>query len=245
MSINRKKGIEEARAGNKPQALEYLKSAVRENPQDATAWLWIASLLDDTEKKRLCYEKVLAVYPENPHAIKGMQVLGLMQAPVEIDPYESPAPPPPSIPQYSPQPQQTYINNQAYHNAQHAPSDSSDTIAMILEIIFGLFGILGIGWLYAGKMSRAAAVFFGYFVVVFIELAVIAATLGVAYCFIAPLNLVIAIISGIKVRDYIRQTGAHGSIVHVILGIVLGLIAICGGISLFFGSLSAAFSQML
>ena len=245
MSVNRKKGIEEARAGNKLQALEYLKQAVRENPQDATAWLWVASLLDDTEKKRLCYEKVLAIYPENPHAIKGMQALGLMQAPIEIDQYETPPPPPSPTPQYSHQPQQPYINNQAYNNVQHTPIDSSDTIAMILEIAFGLFGILGIGWLYSGKMSRAAVVFFGYFVVVFIELTVIAATLGVAYCFVAPLNLVIAIISGIKVRDYIRQTGAHGSIVHVILGIILGLITICGGISLFFGSLSAAFSQML
>ena len=124
------------------------------------------------------------------------------------------------------------------------PSDSSDTIAMLLEIIFGMFGILGIGWLYAGNIPVALAAFIGFLIVALIEIGISAATVGIALCLIVPVNLAIAVISGLRVRDYVRNSGARGSVLYVIMGIVIGMIVICGGSMLFFGGL-AMFSNSL
>ena len=120
-----------------------------------------------------------------------------------------------------------------------SPSDSSDTIAMMLEIIFGFFGILGMGWLYAGNIPVAVAAFIGFLIVAFIEIAISTATLGIAACCILPFNLAVAVISGLRARDYVRNTGAHGSVIYVLIGIILGLVILCGGVMLFFGGLAA------
>ena len=119
------------------------------------------------------------------------------------------------------------------------PADSSDTIAMVIEIIFGFFGILGMGWLYAGNFAVAIGAFLGYAIVVFIETAVAGLTLGIALCIIIPLNLAMVIISGIRVRDYVRLSGASGSILYLVLGFVVGAVVICGGITLLTGGLAA------
>ncbi|MCZ7672064.1 MAG: hypothetical protein M5U34_35530 [Chloroflexi bacterium] len=131
------------------------------------------------------------------------------------------------------------MDNQDYKNLASSPSDSSDTIALMLEIIFGVFGILGMGWLYAGNIPIAIVAFWGFIIIVFIEFAIVTATLGIAACVILPINLAIVVISGLRARDYVRNSGAHGSIVYVILAIVLGLVILCGGSILLFGGLAA------
>ena len=126
------------------------------------------------------------------------------------------------------------------HNAPvSSPSDSSDTIAMLLEIIFGFFGIMGMGWLYAGNFPIAILAFIGFLIIVLVEMFVVSITLGIASCLIVPINLAVAVISGLRARDYVRNSGAQGSILYVIIGIVLGIIVICGGFMLIFGGLAA------
>ena len=125
---------------------------------------------------------------------------------------------------------------------QSRSSDSADAIAMVVEIIFGLFGVLGMGWLYAGNLPYAIAAFVGYGILVFIEVAIITATLGFAACVAIPLNIAIAVISGLRARDYVRNTGASGSLVVLLIGIIVGIAVICGGITLFFGGLAALLS---
>ncbi len=71
------------------------------------------------------------------------------------------------------------------------------------------------------------------------HIAIATATLGFAGCFILPFNIAVAVISGLKARDYVRNTGAHGSILYVIVAVVLGAIVLCGGLNLLFGGLSA------
>ena len=131
------------------------------------------------------------------------------------------------------------MSNRVHNNISSSPSDSSDTIAMVIEIIFGFFGILGMGWLYAGNIPVAVAVFIGFLVVAFIEIAIATATLGIAACIIVPLNLAVAVISGLKARDYVRNSGARGSLVNVIIGIVLGAVLMCVGIFVLFGGLAS------
>jgi hypothetical protein len=59
-------------------------------------------------------------------------------------------------------------------------ADSSDSIAMIVEIVFALFGILGMGWLYAGNFLVSILAFAAYAILVFIEAGVIAVSLAVS-----------------------------------------------------------------
>jgi hypothetical protein len=49
---------------------------------------------------------------------------------------------------------------------------------------------------------------------------------------IVPINLVIAIISGFRVRDYVRNSGVSGSFVRLILGLVIGVVIVCGGLTI-------------
>lgn len=131
------------------------------------------------------------------------------------------------------------MNNPNQPNTPSYPSDSSDTIAMVLEIIFGIFGILGMGWLYAGNIPVAIAVFIGFIIVAFVELAIATVTLGTAACCIIPINIAIAIISGLRARDYVRNSGARGSILYVVIGVVVGGSIFCIGAVVIFGGLAA------
>lgn len=72
MATSLENGIAAAKTGNKHLAMQHLTQAVRENPRDIIAWLWISSLVDDLEKKRYCYKKVLEIDPNNKYALQGM-----------------------------------------------------------------------------------------------------------------------------------------------------------------------------
>lgn len=130
------------------------------------------------------------------------------------------------------------MENEGSNNPGGKQSDSADIIAMVLEAVFGLFGILGLGWLYAGNIPVAIAVFIGFLIIAVIEIFIVSITLGLAACIIIPFNLVIAIISGLKARDYVRNSGSSGSVLNVVIGVVIGVAVLCGGITLFFGGLT-------
>lgn len=98
---------------------------------------------------------------------------------------------------------------------------SDDTIGMLIEIVFGLFGMLGLGWLYAGNLMVGILAFIGFYILVMVELLLVTGTLGFAACLVVPVNLVAAIFSGFKVRDYIRNTGAKGNILYPIIALVV------------------------
>jgi len=117
------------------------------------------------------------------------------------------------------------------HNIQ-AGESSDAQIASAVEAIFGLFGILGMGWLYAGNIGLSIAIFAGYAVLAFVEFWIALATLGIAGCIIFPLNITIIIVSSFKVRDYVRRTGAKGSITYLLAGLAIGAVVVCGGLAL-------------
>jgi hypothetical protein len=101
--------------------------------------------------------------------------------------------------------------------------ENTSLIAIIIEIIFGLGGALGMGWLYVGNFGRAALIFTGYIVFCIIEAILGFVTIGMAaFCF-APLNMLAIAFSSIKLREYIRWTGATGSMLYVVIAFVLFL----------------------
>jgi hypothetical protein len=99
---------------------------------------------------------------------------------------------------------------------------------MILEIVFGLFGIMGMGWLYAGNILTAVLVFIGFTIFVLVEAALIALTGGLCGCLALPANIGIAVFSATRVRDYVRRTRARGSMVYVIIAGIIGIVLVVG-----------------
>lgn len=121
-------GIAAAKAGNKTQALQYLKQAVTENPRDTVAWLWVASLVEQPEKKKVCFQKVLEIDPSNQYALKGME--SLQSAPIQE------APQPRQVVQPSParqalQPQPSNPPRQSVPSPQVRPEARPSTAARV------------------------------------------------------------------------------------------------------------------
>jgi len=101
--------------------------------------------------------------------------------------------------------------------------ENTSLIAIIIEIIFGMGGALGMGWLYVGNFGRAALFFIGYIVFCIVEAVLGFVTLGMAaFCF-APLNILAIAFSSIKLREYVRYTGVTGSMLYVVIAFILFL----------------------
>jgi hypothetical protein len=68
--------------GNKNLAMGILAAVVKSEPSNETAWLMLASVLDDKDKKQHCLGRVLAINPRNETAQRGLAALQqLAQAP--------------------------------------------------------------------------------------------------------------------------------------------------------------------
>ena len=78
-------------------------------------------------------------------------------------------------------------------------------IALVLEILPGLFGILGIGWIYSGKTGTGLAWLIGY--LVWSGIAITAAVLsGFTLCFCTvPINLICVGISAFALNSYTKN----------------------------------------
>ena len=84
-------GIAAAKEGDKRRARQYIQQAVQENSKNITAWLWLSVLVDEAEQKKYCYQRVLALDPENEHALKGMKQPGINNTkPANIETHEKP-----------------------------------------------------------------------------------------------------------------------------------------------------------
>ena len=57
--------IEAANQGDKTKAMEFIKQVVAANPNDVDAWLVLAALVDEPERKHQCLKRVLAMDPIN------------------------------------------------------------------------------------------------------------------------------------------------------------------------------------
>jgi hypothetical protein len=89
--MGRKARFRDAKAaierGDKATGLAMLASIIREDPTHEPAWIWIASTIDDPEKKRQCYQRVLALNPNNGAARSGMALLDSTQTGTRKCPY--------------------------------------------------------------------------------------------------------------------------------------------------------------
>jgi tetratricopeptide (TPR) repeat protein len=75
MDENLLRGIELVKAGDLKQAQIYLSRVVQSCPDSEEGWLWLGHALDDLEKRKYCYQRVLAINPANSQAWKALDDL--------------------------------------------------------------------------------------------------------------------------------------------------------------------------
>lgn len=80
-------------AGENTQAAQSLSLLLSEDPTNQTAWLWLSSCVETTERKRFCLAKVLTLNPNHPTASR---LLHELDAPFESPPAPVSPPSPPA-----------------------------------------------------------------------------------------------------------------------------------------------------
>jgi len=97
------------------------------------------------------------------------------------------------------------MTNQPYPS-DYAPRPRKDRgVALVLEIILGLFGLPGIGWIYSGKTGVGVVLLLCTLVWDIIAIVIDIVSGGFA-CFITvPVNLVVVAISAALLGGYTKQ----------------------------------------
>lgn len=85
-------------------------------------------------------------------------------------------------------------------------STSKDTgLAMILEILPGLFGFLGIGHIYAGYTTTGILLLIGWMVAIVVMSIISGLTLGVGLICQVPLMIVGPVVSGLMLKSNMEK----------------------------------------
>jgi hypothetical protein len=75
MSSTLQLAIDAIRSGDNETGHRLLEEVIRDDPHNATAWLWMSSVSDSNEYRRYCLERVLAISPHNLTARQGLDKL--------------------------------------------------------------------------------------------------------------------------------------------------------------------------
>lgn len=163
------KGIEAMQAGRNLQALEYFKQALQQDSRNSQAWLGIASLVDDPDRKRFCYQKVLEFDPGNSFAKLSLQEMDappdepMFSFPAPTVTIGSPEPPPvsvgPSVPapifeQPAPKPTLGRTSSQKFRRAITVADSirregrAANLIALLLALSFLVGVAIMLSWLF-------------------------------------------------------------------------------------------------
>lgn len=70
-----RQGLDALRAGDKGQAYQALTRALKFNPCDDQAWLWLSGVVATPAERRYCLEQALQFNPDNATAKHGLQLL--------------------------------------------------------------------------------------------------------------------------------------------------------------------------
>ena len=110
----------------------------------------------------------------------------------------------PPVPQQPPQPQMPAEYSQPPTYIPQKPAKDR-SLALILEILPGLFGFLGFGWIYSGNTSTGIAWLIGFLVwdVISIIVAVFSAALGLI-CTL-PISIALIALSASRLNSYTKN----------------------------------------
>ena len=84
--------------------------------------------------------------------------------------------------------------------------------AFVLELLLGLFGFLGIGWVYSGRTTLGIVMLIGWWVIVIGGLGGSLATGFLGCCVWLPIHVVAPIVSALLIRNELEKNpwGAKG-----------------------------------
>jgi hypothetical protein len=86
------RGITALKGGDRTEALKLLSQAVKEQPEDTTAWLWLSGAVEKDDQRIACLRQVLRIDPQNQAAVRGLEKLQ-GRNPVSIPPSPQPTVP--------------------------------------------------------------------------------------------------------------------------------------------------------
>ncbi len=121
-----------------------------------------------------------------------------MSYPVQGPMSASPHVPASGYPAGSPYPAPPYAYPSPY------PVKERSTV-ILLEVLLGLFGIPGVGWLYAGEVGTGLGFLFGTIAFACIEGFIAAFTVGISLCFTLPLHYVALLVSVLMLNSFIQN----------------------------------------
>lgn len=84
-------------------------------------------------------------------------------------------------------------------------SNNKATIAAIIELIGGYFGLLGFGWMYGGDLLRGILILFGYMILLGVGGFLVGITFGLLGLIFVPLYIIVPIISAFKVHQFVNS----------------------------------------
>ena len=84
-------------------------------------------------------------------------------------------------------------------------SNNKATIAVLLELIGGYFGLLGFGWMYGGDLLRGILILFGYMILLGVGGFLVGITFGLLGLIFVPLYIIVPIISAYKVNQFVNS----------------------------------------
>jgi len=124
-------------------------------------------------------------------------------------------------------------------------TEGAATTSLWLEIIFGIFSLLGIGHVYSGRTLLGIAMMVGWWIYIAFAGFISVVTLGFGACLFVPIYFAVPIISGIQARTYTQKVGGKGNWLSVALvgggGCLIVIIAIVAAVAL--GIFAALISQ--
>ncbi len=88
-------------------------------------------------------------------------------------------------------------------------------ISLVLEVLFGLFGILGVGHAYSGRVALGIALMVGWWAYILVAAFIVTVSFGVLSCLMIPIYIAVPIISGLYARTYVLRTGTTGNWISV------------------------------
>ncbi len=78
-------GITALKSGDRAGAHQLFTAALKQNPDDAVAWLWMTGVLNSDSERIQCLRQVLRIDPGNQAALRGLAQIQARQS-TTIDP---------------------------------------------------------------------------------------------------------------------------------------------------------------
>jgi tetratricopeptide (TPR) repeat protein len=127
----RQQGIAAAKAGQKEEARALLQQAIRLEPGNEAAWMWLASVARDQRERVFALQKLLEINPDNATARQALDSLSATgapsQSPAPVKPLNAPSAPP--APESSAPVQPFAFEPSAEAQAVNVPLPAADSVS--------------------------------------------------------------------------------------------------------------------